>query len=1752
MKKLLIALTLVLSLSVSAAAQNDANQTGTLTAPAQTVVLDLNRFGTATVQITGTWVGTIEFEATVNGTTFVSMPAIRVSDRTVVSNTTANGVFVIAISGFSTVRARASALASGSAAIAIMANGTSTSLPVAGGASANVAVTNAAGAAAVNIQDGGNSITVDGTVGVSGSVAVTGPLTDAQLRATPVPVSGTVATGALTDAQLRATPVPVSGTVTTGGLTDAQLRASAVAVDGSGATQPISAAALPLPAGAATSANQTNASQKTQIVDSGGAVVNATGTSLDVNCTGGCGSTPSFLDNATFTVGSDAIANIGGARLDAPTDVADGSAAAARITPKRGLHVNLRDNNGNELSPLTDAELRATAVTISATSLPLPTGASTAANQTNGSQLSRITDGTDTVDVIPGSTFPNITAPALPVELRSSVTGGDSITGDRSRGFPMFVRSTAIQWQAPIMSADNSLTNGDNRSAYNRLFVEPLESIMSSNAVMGALNAFADSFVTAESASGVIINIVNTSSFVGTIKPYSLNFTGGEVETIAFDEQGNRVTSLTFGHYYYVPAARMYVVRLRVSAYTSGSATAYMTPTVHTMASFSASHVTNLPVSVDNAAPPTTNLVTVGGVNSSGNAEVQFYREEGIAARADSDTGLVVKPVQAVSQVTGTLNALLSAHAVSGIRYSSASALITMGTGGAFVGTVEPFIIDAVGASFPTFVFECATGAKTTTLIEGGCYYANIPATQNLNIVSTAWTSGSVAVKTSVSPSISGFTSAVVQGTVDITGPVAVHGDSLQGDPPNPTDNVVIVGGVQGGGTTRRLVMTASGAVTVDGSATTQPVSGPLTDVELRASPVSVTGTLTDTELRATPVDVLGPLTNTELRASPIDVSQSTKEGVTAAFADPLAVIGGVDLFGIYRTVGAINVAPGGSEQALVVRNIPSGSQNVTGPLTDTELRASSVSMRGDQSAADPTTNDSVLVVGGTQESSTTVRRLEFVAGAGLKVTSTNGLTDTQLRATPVAVSGPLTDAELRASEIGIVGTVGATILNGPLASAVSIQDGGNSITVDGAVTVSGTVTASDPSFTDATGSTVPANAAFVAGTDGTNTRALKTDASGELQIDVLTLPSNASVNVAQVNGATVNVGTGAAGTGTARVTTSTDSTIGTVASVTSLAQFPASAALADSSANPTTTGIQTYPMVFAAGGAVWNRISSASDVVFGSTIGATFGASGLMGIFDNVAPYATTENQFGAIRMSANRNLYGTIRDAAGNERGVNVTAGNALQVDGSASVQPVSDNGGSLTVDAPVATPLFTRLSDGAAALIGQKTMAASLPVVLASDQSAVTVAQATAANLNATVVQATGTNLHVVTDATSTTAVTQATATNLKAQAEVYQGGVAVGAAAPLQVSLANTGANATAVKTDSSATTQPVSIAASVTVAQATGTNLHAVIDTGSTTAATQATASNLNAQVQGAGASGAAKAGKPVQVGGVFNTTQPTVTDGQTVELQSTARGAAIVSTGLDTFNVTVNAAIAAGNNNIGDVDIASFPDNEPFNVAQIAGTATAVNNGAVSNGVQRVTIANDSTGVLAAVTNVATIGTSVTPGTGAANLGKAEDAAAGAGDTLVGVAYQRRDTASVLTSADGEYSTPTVDAYGSVRTTNDHVNRVKCYISSTATTSTIVTGCAAPGAGLSLYVTSVQWYSSIISTTANFMRLQSGTGGTCGTATVVLYDGYASVAFGGNNVVFGTPLKLTANHELCFVHASAGTRLVSVQGFIAP
>lgn len=57
------------------------------------------------------------------------------------------------------------------------------------------------------------------------------------------------------------------------------------------------------------------------------------------------------------------------------------------------------------------------------------------------------------------------------------------------------------------------------------------------------------------------------------------------------------------------------------------------------------------------------------------------------------------------------------------------------------------------------------------------------------------------------------------------------------------------------------------------------------------------------------------------------------------------------------------------------------------------------------------------------------------------------------------------------------------------------------------------------------------------------------------------------------------------------------------------------------------------------------------------------------------------------------------------------------------------------------------------------------------------------------------------------------------------------------------------------------------------------------------------------KVDGPVASAATNAGNPLKTGGAFNTTQPTVSNGQLVDAQYTNRGAALVATGVDQFSV---------------------------------------------------------------------------------------------------------------------------------------------------------------------------------------------------------------------------------------------------------
>jgi len=333
----------------------------------------------------------------------------------------------------------------------------------------------------------------------------------------------------------------------------------------------------------------------------------------------------------------------------------------------------------------------------------------------------------------------------------------------------------------------------------------------------------------------------------------------------------------------------------------------------------------------------------------------------------------------------------------------------------------------------------------------------------------------------------------------------------------------------------------------------------------------------------------------------------------------------------------------------------------------------------------------------------------------------------------------------------------------------------------------------------------------------------------------------------------------------------------------------------------------------------------------------------------------ALTTGQMGAFQVTANRALFTNLRNASGTEIG---TSSNPVQV----SVANTGANGTAIAVTAAQATAanlnatvvqgtaanLLTQVSQPTAAnlnatIVGAGTAGTANSGVLTiqgiSSMTPVQVSQATASSLNATVVQATGSNLHVVCDSgcTSTsipadesafTAGTtgqspvggffQTTATNnalTTGQMGAFQvtanralftnlrnaAGTEIGTSTtPVQVSLANTGANATAVLVN-----QPTAANLNATVVQGTATNLKALVNI----------QGNGGAVMDFAGQNAAAPANS-LLTGCVFNTTPTSLTSGNATQRQCDSAGNALVN---------LKTSIPPGGNTIGAVTQASGP-----------------------------------------------------------------------------------------------------------------------------------------------------------------------------------------------------------------------------------
>lgn len=217
-------------------------------------------------------------------------------------------------------------------------------------------------------------------------------------------------------------------------------------------------------------------------------------------------------------------------------------------------------------------------------------------------------------------------------------------------------------------------------------------------------------------------------------------------------------------------------------------------------------------------------------------------------------------------------------------------------------------------------------------------------------------------------------------------------------------------------------------------------------------------------------------------------------------------------------------------------------------------------------------------------------------------------------------------------------------------------------------------------------------------------------------------------------------------------------------------------------------------------------------------------------------------------------------------------------------------------------------------------------------------------------------------------------------------------------------------------------------------------------------------------------------------------------------------------------------------------DSVALPANQSVNVAQINGVTTTMGNGASGTGVQRVTLANDSTGILATVSTVTTVSTL----TGGAVAHDGADSgnpvkvggraiASPKGITLVAAA----DRSDLLTDTDGNLLVKGWVTGQDLQSASQSV---------TDTTSTAVTGFTAV-ASTKNFVTSVTVYNAH-ATTNGFLKLQDGSGGT----TIWVFP---LPATGGTTHNFDPPLKQpTANTALYFASsASITTIYVSVNGF---
>lgn len=102
--------------------EGDLTASGSLGIEETITISALNGAGTCSISITGTWTGVLAFYASINGTTFFTIPAVNVATGVRGTDTTANGNFQVSVSGYMKVRVDAIGLSTGTADVTLRAS----------------------------------------------------------------------------------------------------------------------------------------------------------------------------------------------------------------------------------------------------------------------------------------------------------------------------------------------------------------------------------------------------------------------------------------------------------------------------------------------------------------------------------------------------------------------------------------------------------------------------------------------------------------------------------------------------------------------------------------------------------------------------------------------------------------------------------------------------------------------------------------------------------------------------------------------------------------------------------------------------------------------------------------------------------------------------------------------------------------------------------------------------------------------------------------------------------------------------------------------------------------------------------------------------------------------------------------------------------------------------------------------------------------------------------------------------------------------------------------------------------------------------------------------------------------------------------------------------------------------------------------------------------------------------------------------